>query len=74
MRRWTMAVLAGVLVLGPLFPWGGGQDSDPPTCFGMVGWYTVPCGGWQAVATGVVAGVTVWLLLSWPNRRHASVA
>lgn len=69
MRRLTIASVAGFVVLVLLFPWGGGQDSDPPTCFGMFGWYTVPCGGWPAVAAAVVAGVVVWLILAWRDRR-----
>ena len=41
-------LVAGLLVLVLVFPWGGGVDGGldafPPTCFGMFGLYTVPCG------------------------------
>ncbi len=70
MRRWTLIILAGLLVFALVFPWGGGQDSDPPTCFGMFGWYTVPCGGLPAVAAGVAAGLVVWLMLIWRDEHH----
>jgi hypothetical protein len=70
MRRWAVAALTVLLVFALLFPWGGGQDSDPPTCFGMFGWYSVPCEGWPAAAAGIVAGVVVWLALAWRDRRR----
>ena len=69
-QRFTVALLAGLVVFVLLFQWGGGQDSDPPTCFGMFGWWTVPCGGWPAVAAGVVTAVVVWLVLWWRDRRR----
>lgn len=70
MRRVALGFLAGLLGFVLLFGWGGGQDSDPQTCFGMFGWYTVPCGGWPAVAAGVVTGILVWLVLTWRERRR----
>lgn len=61
----AVALLAGFVVLVLLFPWGGGLDSDPPQCFSMFGWYSVPCGGGPAVvaaATAVVVGLALWLM------------
>lgn len=69
-RRVAIAVLAGFVVFALLFPWGGGVDTDPPICFGMFGWWTVPCGGWPAVAAGTATGVVVWLALRWRDRRR----
>ncbi len=62
-RRVVVALLAGLVVFVLLFQWGGGQDSDPPTCFGMFGLWTVPCGGWPTVAAGAVTALLVWLVL-----------
>ena len=64
----AVALLAGLVVLVLLFPWGGGQDPIPPTCFGMFGWYTVPCGGWPALAAGGLTAGVVWLVLWWWDR------
>lgn len=68
--RVTVALLAGLLVFALLFPWGGGIDPDPPTCFGMFGWWTVPCGGGPAVVAGVVTAGVVWAALGWLNGRR----
>lgn len=70
MRKVTVALLAGLVVFVLLFQWGGGLSSDPPTCFGMFGWWTVPCGGWPAVAAGALTAGAVWLVLSWWERRR----
>jgi hypothetical protein len=64
----AVALAAGMIVFVLLFQWGGGTDSDPPTCFGMFGWWTVPCGGWPAVAAGALTAAVVWLVLSWWDR------
>jgi hypothetical protein len=69
-RKGAMAVLAGLVVFVLLFQWGGGLNPDPPTCFGMFGWWTVPCGGWPAVAAGALTTGVVWLALSWWDRRR----
>lgn len=62
-RLGVAALLAGLVVFILQFPWGGGVDTDPPTCFGMFGAWTVPCGGWPTVAAGVVAALLVWVVL-----------
>ena len=62
-RLGVAAVLAGVVVIVLQFPWGGGVDTDPPTCYGMFYWWTVPCGGWPTVAAGAVTALLVWLVL-----------
>jgi hypothetical protein len=60
LRLGVAAVLAGLILQ---FPWAGGVTSDPPTCFGMFGLWTVPCGGWPTVAGGVLTALLVWLVL-----------
>lgn len=62
-RLAVAAVVAGVVVFGLQFPWGGGQDSDPPTCFGMFAAWTVPCGGWPTIAAAVLTALLVWVVL-----------
>ena len=62
-RLGVAALLAGAVVLVLQFPWGGGLDSDPPTCFGMFGWWTVPCGGWPTLVAGIVTALLVWVVL-----------
>ena len=63
------ALVAGLVVFVFLFQWGGGTSADPPTCFGMLG-YPVPCGGWPAVAAGVLTAAMVWLAFwLWDLRR-----
>jgi hypothetical protein len=68
-QKVAVALLAGLVVFVLLFQWGGGQPSDPPTCFGMFGWFTVPCGGWPAVAAGTLTTGLLWLVLWWWDRR-----
>lgn len=68
-QKVAVALLAGLVVFVVLFPWGGGTASDPPTCFGMFGWWTVPCGGWPAVAAGAVTAGVVGFVLWWRDRR-----
>ena len=63
MRLGVAALLAGLVVFVLQFPWGGGVDTDPPTCYGMVHAWTVPCGGWPTVAAGAIAALLVWLVL-----------
>ena len=62
-RLGVAALLAGLVVFVLLFQWGGGVDTDPPTCFGMFGLWTVPCGGWPTVAAGVATALLVWVVL-----------
>jgi hypothetical protein len=62
-RLGMAALLAGVVVVVLLFPWGGGVDTDPPTCYGMFGLWTVPCGGWPTLVAGAVTTLLVWLVL-----------
>jgi hypothetical protein len=62
-RLGAAALLAGLVVFVLQFPWGGGVDTDPPTCFGMFGAWTVPCGGWPTVAAGIVTALLVWVVL-----------
>lgn len=68
--RVVVSLLAGIVVFALLFQWGGGIDPDPPTCYGMFGWWTVPCGGWPAVAAGLVTAGIVWSSLRWWDRRR----
>jgi hypothetical protein len=63
MRLGVAPLLAGLVVFVLQFPWGGGVDTDPPTCFGMFGAWTVPCGGWPTVAAGIVTALLVWVVL-----------
>ena len=70
MRKVIVALLAGLVVFVFLFQWGGGVDTDPPTCFGMFGWWTVPCGGWPAVGAAALTAAAVWLGLWWRDRRN----
>jgi hypothetical protein len=63
-------LLAGLAVFVLLFQWGGGVDTDPPTCFGMFGLWTVPCGGWPAVVAGVFTAGLAWLALWWWDQRN----
>jgi len=62
-RLGVTALLAGLVVFVLQFPWGGGVDTDPPTCYGMFGLWTVPCGGWPTVAAGAMTALLVWLVL-----------
>lgn len=63
LRLGVAALLAGLVVFVLQFPWGGGVDTDPPTCSGMFYAWTVPCGGWPTVAAGAVTALLVWLVL-----------
>jgi hypothetical protein len=63
LRLGVAALLAGLVVVVVLFPWGGGNDSDPPTCFGMFLWWIVPCAPWPMLAAGAVTALLVWLVL-----------
>jgi hypothetical protein len=63
LRLVMAALLAGLVVFVLQFPWGGGLDSNPPTCFGMFGLWTVPCGGWPTVAGGALTALLVWFVL-----------
>lgn len=62
-RLAVAALLAGLVVVVLQFPWGGGVDTDPPTCYGMLNLWTVPCGGWPTLAAGAIAALLVWLVL-----------
>jgi hypothetical protein len=68
--RLVVASLAGLVVFALLFQWGGGVDTEPPECFGMFGFYSVPCGGWPAVAAGIATAAVVYLVLSLRERRR----
>lgn len=63
----AVALLAGLVVFVPLFHWGRGPATG--TCFGMFGWYTVPCGGWPAIAAGALTAVVVGFVLWSRDRR-----
>jgi len=69
-RRVALALLAGIVVFALLFQWGGGIEPLPPICYGMFGWWTVPCGGWPAVGAGSLTAAVVWLALWWWDRRR----
>ncbi|HSM38463.1 MAG TPA: hypothetical protein VK838_03955 [Candidatus Limnocylindrales bacterium] len=62
-RLGVAALMAGLVVFVLQFPWGGGVTTDPPTCYGMFGAWTVPCGGWPTLAAGVGTALLVWLVL-----------
>lgn len=62
-RLGVSALLAGLVVFVLQFPWGGGVATDPPTCFGMFGLWTVPCGGWPTLIAGAVTALLVWVVL-----------
>ena len=63
MRLGVAALLAGLVVLVLQFPWSGGIDTDPPTCFGMFAAWTVPCGGWPTLAAAAITACLVWIVL-----------
>ena len=63
LRLGVAAMLAGLVVFALQFPWGGGVDTDPPTCYGMFYWWTVPCGGWPTVVAGALTALLVWVVL-----------
>ncbi len=62
-RLGVAALLAGLVVFVLQFPWGGGIDPDPPTCFGMFAAWTVPCGGWPTLIGAGIAAFLVWIVL-----------
>ena len=62
-RLGVAALLAGLVVFVLQFPWGGGVDTDPPTCYGMFAAWTVPCGGWPALVGGAIAAFLTWIVL-----------
>ncbi len=62
-RLAVAGLLAGLVVVVLQFPWGGGVATDPATCFGMFGAWTVPCGGSPTVVAGAVTALLVWLVL-----------
>lgn len=62
-RLGVAALLAGLVVFILQFPWGGGNSADPPTCYGMFGAWTVPCGVWPTLLGAGVAALLVWLVL-----------
>lgn len=62
-RLGVAALLAGLVVFVLQFQWGGGVDTDPPTCFGMFGWWTVPCGGWPTLVAAAGTALLVWLVM-----------
>lgn len=62
-RLFVAALLAGLVVFVLQFPWGGGVDTDPPTCYGMFNAWTVACGGWPTLIAGAVTVVLVWVVL-----------
>ena len=63
-----VTVLGGRVPFVLLFNWGGGINTDPPICLGMLG-YHVPCGGWPALAAGAITAGVIWLGLWWWDRR-----
>jgi hypothetical protein len=66
----VVALIAGLVVLALLFYWGGGIDPQPPVCFGMFGWYDVPCDARVSLAAGAATAVVVFLALwLWDRRR-----
>ena len=66
----SVALLAGLVVFALLFYWGGGVDPDPPVCFSMFGWYTVPCDAWVSWAAGAATATLVGLALWLRDRRR----
>lgn len=65
----AIALLAGLVVFALLFHWGGGVDTQPPVCFSMFGWYTVPCDAWVSWAAGAVTAGVVFVALWLSDRR-----
>lgn len=70
LRLGGAALLAGLVVLVLQFPWGGGVDTDPPTCYGMFALWTVPCGGWPPLVAGAVTALLVSLVLLVKENPH----
>lgn len=69
MAKVVLAVLAGLVVFAFLFYWGGVQTSDPPRCFGMLG-YTVPCDTRVSWAAGTFTAAVVLVVLWLGDRRR----
>jgi hypothetical protein len=63
LRLGVAASLAGLVVFVLQFQWGGGNAADPPTCYGMFGAWTVPCGGWPTLIAALVTAFLVWVVL-----------
>jgi hypothetical protein len=66
-RTIIVALLAGLVVLLPLFP-GSGNSAQPPVCYSMFG-YVVPCDAWVSWAIGAATAGLVGLGL-WMNDRR----
>jgi hypothetical protein len=69
-RRIVISALAGLIVFALIFFWGGGRGPEPGTCFGLFGWYTVPCDGWVSWTAGGATAVVVFLVLWVSDRRR----
>ncbi len=69
LRLGVAALLAGLVVFVLQFQWGGGIDTDPPTCYGMFGAWTVPCGGWPTLIGALVTALLVWVVLVLKENR-----
>lgn len=72
LRLGVAALLAGLVVFVLQFPWAGGNAADPPTCYGMFGAWTVPCGGWPTLVAAAVTALLVWvvrLMRTYPSAR-----
>ena len=65
----AIALLAGLVVFALLFYWGGGIDPQPPVCYSMFGWYTVPCDAWVSWAAGAATAGVVFAALWLRDRR-----
>jgi hypothetical protein len=66
----AIALLAGLVVVALLFYWGGCEDSQPPVCYSMFMWYTVPSDAWVSWAAGAATAAVVFLALwLWDRRR-----
>jgi hypothetical protein len=66
----VVALLAGLIVFALMFHWGGGIDTQPPVCYSMFGWYTVPCDAWVSWAAGAATAGVVFLALLRKDRRR----
>lgn len=53
--RLLAPVVTGLVVFAALFPFAG-SDTQPPTCWSVLG-YVVPCGAGVAVGAGLAAAV-----------------
>ena len=66
----AVALLGGLVVFALLFHWGGGIDTQPPVCYSMFGWYSVPCDAWVSWAGGALTAAVVGLWLWLAGRRR----